>query len=69
MTAVVDFTVANYGSIKLVQPLTAEANAWVAENLELESWQWYGGGFVVDPRYIQNLTAEMVASGLTVGEP
>lgn len=64
MTA--DFTVSNHGTICLVRPQTNEAMAFVNEKVQLEGWQWFGGAFSVDPRYLENLIEGIIEDGLTV---
>ena len=46
-----DVLVENHGSIALVTPMTSEANDWVDENVQLESWQWLGCSFACEPRF------------------
>ena len=53
-------------SVYLFVPLTPEARTWVDENVELEDWQWLGGGFGVDHRYAKDLADGMTQDGLVV---
>jgi hypothetical protein len=62
-----DVSVYDHGSIVMVCPRTKAADKWIEENVALESWQWFGGGFAVEPRYLENLMAGMLCSGLIVG--
>ena len=50
----------NHGSIVLVRPLTEEAKAWLEENVETESWQWWSGALAVEPRCVETLVAGMM---------
>jgi len=64
----VDFTVQNDGSICVLYPHTPAAKAWVDKNLivnseEMESW---GGGIVIEPRYLPNIINDIRQSGLEV---
>lgn len=61
-----DVLVANHGSVVMVQPVTRRAQAWVEEHVALESWQWMGGAFAVEPRYLDNLVEGMAGDGLVV---
>lgn len=65
-TKAVDFEVSNGGTIFLIRPLTAAAREWVSENLTLESWQWFGGGFAVEHRYVVDIVAGIREAGLEV---
>lgn len=66
MAAKTDIDVRNEGSIFMFTPLTAKGRAWVDEHLELESWQWLGGGFSVEHRYAGDLAEAMQNDGLIV---
>jgi len=48
----------------MVTPLTAKAQEWVNENVQVESWQKFGIGFVVDHHFIDELIEGMIASEL-----
>jgi hypothetical protein len=58
-----DFSVANHGSIFIISPLTDSAKDWIAENVSDES-QWFGGGLVVEHRYVDTLVEGMENDGL-----
>jgi hypothetical protein len=66
MHAIEDFNIENHGSVVLVRPVTTAAREWVDEHVPLESWQWHGGAFVVEPRYLPILFDGIVGDGLTV---
>lgn len=57
-----DFTVEHHGSLALLQPLTAWANEWVAENLGDDVMTW-GGGVVIEPRYLNPIVDGILADG------
>ncbi len=61
-----DVSVANHGSICMIQPLTQAAKDWVEENVPLESWQFMGTAFSCEPRYVDNLVEGMRGDGLVV---
>jgi hypothetical protein len=61
-----DVHIHNNGSVVMVEPVTRRAVAWVATNVGLEDWQWFGGAFACEPRHVDNLVNGMQADGLTV---
>lgn len=61
-----DVEVRNEGTIIMVTPVSIEAKDWVEENVPLESWQWLGGAFAVEPQYVADLLIGMNESGLAV---
>ena len=61
-----DVRVIDHGSVVMVAPLTAEARRFAEENVALESWQWLGDAFAVEPRYVGDLVDGMEAEGLEV---
>ncbi len=62
-----DVTVYNGGSIFNFELHTQAAKDWVAENAQLESWQWTTlQSFAVEHRYAHDLAAGMIADGLAV---
>lgn len=63
-----DFRIADQGSIVMVTPLTQPAKDWVEENVQLEGWQWLGGGFAVEPRYVMSLASGIADAGLEMVE-
>ena len=50
--------VEHHGSIAVVQPLTGAAREWIDEHVAADAL-WWGGGLVVEPRYLDNLLAGM----------
>ncbi len=62
-----DVTICDQGTVVLFQLNNDIAGEFVADNVQIESWQWVGnGGFTVDQRYAGNLIAGMQDDGLTV---
>lgn len=58
------FSFANHGSITILTPLDDAAEQWVEENIgEHMSW---GGGVVIEPRYVGAILEGIVADGLEV---
>jgi hypothetical protein len=47
-------------------PLTERAQTWIDENVETESWQWFGNVLVVEHRYAWGLANGMKNSGLVL---
>lgn len=66
--AVADVVVTNHGSVVMIRPETPAAQEWVDANLELEGWQWLGGGFACEPRMVEGLVDGMQGDGLVVVE-
>ena len=64
--AKMDVQVDGGGTVYLVTPITTLAKEWVQQHLALEGWQWLGGGFAVEHRFIANLVQGMRADGLKV---
>ena len=60
-----DFTVSNEGSIFILRPISEAAKVWVEEHLP-EERQYFGGGVVVEHRYIADIVAGIQADGLEV---
>ena len=60
-----DVTTVNHGSVAFVEPRTQRAKDWIAEHVTGEQ-TWWCGGLVVEPRYLEDLTAGMRDAGLTV---
>jgi len=61
-----DVLVYNHGSIFTVVPYTTVACEWVEEHVQNEETQWWGGGFCVEPRYLENLLHGMAEDGLRI---
>ena len=60
-----DFWVQNHGSLFLLIPQTEAASDWVEENLP-EDAQTFGGGIVVEHRYISDIVDGIRTDGLEV---
>jgi hypothetical protein len=61
-----DFELNDLGSIVVITPLTAAANTWTEEYILSDEIQLWCGGFVVEPRYVEDIIRGITASGLTV---
>lgn len=66
LPAVPDFQINDCGSIAMIRPCTDSAREWVTKNLSLESWQWQGDAFAVEPRCVSALVEGMRDDGLDV---
>jgi hypothetical protein len=60
-----DVQVEYHGSLWLVRPLTGAATAWLRENVAGDA-QYFGKALAVEPRYIDDLVAGIIGSGLEV---
>lgn len=60
-----DIVLEDEGTIVLVRPLTKDAKAWVADNVDLEVPR-FCGAVPVPHSELERVTAAMVADGLTV---
>ena len=60
-----DVVVDWHGSIVIVRPKTPEARAWIGQHVS-DDCQYWCGGVVVEPRYLDDLVVGMQADGLTV---
>jgi hypothetical protein len=66
MTIKVDVEVQINGSVALIVPITSEAKAWIADNLEVEDWQITCGGIAVEPRMVNDIVDAMREHGVVV---
>lgn len=67
-TNIVDVRVDNHGSIAVVTPITPTAKEWVEENVTQNGGpQYWGGGIVVEPRFLADLVTGMESDGLVIG--
>ncbi len=60
-----DFSILNEGSILVLTPETDEGQAWVEENLPGDALRW-AGGYVIEPRYMEDILTGILSDGLTV---
>jgi len=61
-----DVEVKNEGSVVLLIPMSDRGKDWIDENLQLESWQWYGNAAAVEARYADPIVDGMMDDGLEV---
>lgn len=59
-----DFRTSGWGSsVILITPVSDAAEAWVEQNVQTD--QWLGGAFAVEPRYAGAILEGAAAEGLT----
>lgn len=63
MTA--DITIINHGSILVLQPGTPDGREWLDEHIGDDAQTW-GGGIVVEPRYVGAIVNGMIEDGLAL---
>ena len=51
-------------SVFAIEPISSAARDWIRDSLLLGSWQWVGNSVVVEHRYIADIIAGMLESGL-----
>jgi hypothetical protein len=61
-----DVLVRNEGTVFLFNPLTARAKEWIEENVQIETYQWFGSTLVVEHRYAWGLAEGMLDEGLVL---
>lgn len=52
----------DHGSVCIMTPKDDEARAWVEEHIPDDA-QWFGEGFVVEPRYVADIAEGFVSDG------
>ena len=60
-----DLVVENHGSIFLLDPVTDLGRDWIAAHISADA-TWFGGGVVVEHRYIRDIVVGAVTDGLWV---
>jgi hypothetical protein len=60
-----DVLVQDEGTIVLVRPVSAAARDWITQNVDPDAF-WFGGGLVVEHRYVAPLIEGMSAAGLVL---
>jgi hypothetical protein len=60
-----DIKVENHFSLYILQDLTPTGKAWLDEHIPEDTLTW-GGGIVVEPRYVSDIVQGMIADGLKV---
>lgn len=58
-----DISLSNHGSIVILTGVTPEGSVWLEENLDPDAMRW-GGGYVVEPRYVGAITDGAANDGL-----
>jgi hypothetical protein len=60
-----DFELRNEFTIFVLRPLTDEGRDWINENIPENAMTW-AGGVVIEHRYVADIIAGVVDSGLTI---
>ena len=61
-----DVLVENAGTVFTFCPVTNRAKEWFDENVETESWQWFGHALVVEHRFALGLAQGLRDAGLVL---
>ena len=61
-----DFTLQDEGTIVILHPCNDAAREWIDEHLYTEQTTWWGGGIVVEHRYVQDTIDGIGDAGLDV---
>ena len=61
-----DFELQDEGSIVVLHPRNDAAGDWLYEHLDSSEIQWWGGGVVIEPRYLADILEGIKADGLDV---
>lgn len=64
---VMDFQIANHGSVALLCPISPAGERWANKNLVTESWQHFGGAIAIEPRALDAIIEGIELDGLEVG--
>lgn len=49
------FIIEDLGTITSITPKTKKALKWMQDNLQAESWQWFGPSLCIDSRYAEDI--------------
>jgi hypothetical protein len=60
-----DFVFANHGSVCILTPISDAGKAWADAHLPEDAGRW-GGGTVIEPRYVGDILAGIAADNLEV---
>jgi hypothetical protein len=60
-----DVNIENHGTLFLFRLNTPEVKAWVEENVQVESHQWFGGALAVEHRYAESLAQGILDAGFS----
>jgi hypothetical protein len=66
VSAPVDVSVVDHGSIIVLTPVSEAGQAWMDENLHPDAWQWIGPGLALDRRIADYIVQGMEADGLSL---
>lgn len=60
-----DLSVQDHGSIMILTPHTDAGREWIDEHIPEDAMTW-GGGIVVEPRYMEAIVCGAIGDGLEV---
>lgn len=61
-----DITVFNAGSIIILSGATQRGKEWLEDNLPEDTMRWGINGWVIEPRYVQDILVGAIEDGLNV---
>jgi hypothetical protein len=64
-----DLSVTLEGSVALIRPESDAGSDWIADNLQVEPWQFFGKAVACEPRYIADIVLGASKDGLGVKTP
>ena len=64
-TRTYDFRLDNHGSICILYAESVNGRDWAVEYLPEDSQRW-AGGYVIEPRYVENIVNGILDSGLSL---
>jgi len=60
-----DLIVHGGGTVYLLRPTSMTGEAWIEENIDPDAL-WFGGGVVIEHRYIRDIVLGAISDGLEV---
>ena len=63
-----DIEIGNHGSIVILNALSDQAIDWMEEHLDPEVQRWGRNGYVIEPRYVEDIIVGAIEAGLTLEE-
>lgn len=61
-----DIRVADHGSLVVIAGVSVKGEEWLAANLDPDAQRWGVNGWVVEPRYVQDIVYGAMDAGLDV---
>lgn len=60
-----DFTLRNHGNLFILTPLSEAGREWADNFLPEDALKW-GGGTVIEPRYVEDIVDGILGDGLAI---